>query len=319
MMMHTTPLATVIVLSYNSPDLFSTLRSVLEQDYPRIQLIVTDDGSVHFCEEMVETFIREHGTDRLESVQILINPENIGTVRTLNMALRRSEGEFVFNLAGDDCFYDSRVISDWVAAFEKTGAQVMTALREICDEQLLHPLRVEPTADQIRKIRELTSEELFEELAATNFIFGCCTARTARSIQKYGLFDEQYRLIEDHSMNLRLLRMGERIVFFDRIVVKYRSGGASSPARYNAVYAQDVDRILHNEVMPYTKHQKRVRWDYYQWKRDQKLLQRRARMLTRHDGNRVMTLLIQIWYYLHHPWRTLLRLLGRIFRKVKGD
>jgi glycosyltransferase involved in cell wall biosynthesis len=316
--MHATPLATVIVLSYNSPDLFATLRSVLEQDYPRLQLIVTDDGSEDFCRETVERFIRKYGAENLESAEILVNRENLGTVRTLNMGLMHSKGEYIFNLAGDDCFYDSRVICDWVEAFQTTGAQVMTALREIYDEQLLNPLRTEPTQEQIRKVREFTTEELFEELAATNFIFGCCTARTARSIEKYGLFDEQYRLIEDHPMNLRLLRMGERTVFFDRIVVKYRSGGASSPARYNAIYAQDVDCILRSEVLPYTKHQRRVRWDYYQWKRDQKLLLRRAQMLTNHSS-RPMFLLIQIWYYLHHPWRTLRRLPARFLRKLKGD
>ena len=43
--MQAKPLITVIVPSYNSPDLYRTLRSVLSQDYPRIQLIVVDDGS----------------------------------------------------------------------------------------------------------------------------------------------------------------------------------------------------------------------------------------------------------------------------------
>lgn len=318
--MSSTHLATVIVPCCNSPDLFAALSSILEQDYPRIQLIIVDDASISFSEEEVEAFLCQNSHSNLESYLILVNSENQGTVRSLNLALRRSHGDYIFTLAGDDCFYDSHVLSDWVSAFLETGAQVMTAYRAIYDDLLHTSSGVQPTPEQVRKIQTMTPAALFEDLAEVNYIFGCCTARTADSLRQYGLFDDGYRLIEDHPMNLRLLRQGIPIVFFDRIVVKYRKGGASSPMRYNAIYAQDVNRILTNDVLPYTTHPHRMRVKYAMWKWDQRLLQRRARLLAQHSDSKAIVLLINGWYGLHHPCRALRKLRGLIQKtQEKGE
>lgn len=317
--MQTKPLITVIVPSYNSPDLKRTLRSVLSQDYPRIQLIVADDASASFSGEETEAFLRESQTGNLEMLSVTVNPQNRGTVYTLNRALEQSRGEYIFNLAGDDCFADSRVLSDWVEAFQATGAQVMTAYRMAYDENLEQPIRKEPSPEQVQWIRQDPPRVLFEKIAQTNFIFGCCTARSAEAVRKYGLFDEYCRLVEDHPMNLKLLRQGEPIVFFDRVVVNYRDGGTSSPGKYNAVYAQDVDNILRSEVLPYTKDPEGMRRVYAQWKRDQRLLQKRAQYFQRYGSSGVMRLLIQVWYYLHHPWRTLRRIPAFIKKRIKGE
>ena len=315
--MHTVPLITVIVPSYNSPDIFLTLRSVLAQDYPRIQLILADDASAVFSEPDIRDYLEKNNRGNLEQIQILVNPENYGTVRTMNQALQLCRGEYIFNLAGDDCFYDSHVLSDWTAEFIRTGAQVITAYRAVYDSRLQTQRSVEPTPAQVRDLQTKTPQALFEKIAATNFIFGCCTARTAACIEKYGLFDPSYRLLEDHPMNLKLLRQGEPIRFFDRIVVKYRSGGTSSAANYNAAYEKDVDTVLTHDVLPYTRCPLRMRWLYFQWKRDQRLLRRRARALMQHDGSPLAKLMIQFWYYLHHPFRTFCRLPGHLLKKYE--
>lgn len=313
------PLVTVIVPSYNSPDLFQSLYSVLEQDYPRIQLILADDASDNFVVPEVDEYLRKNNRGNIEQYQILVNSRNEGTVYTINNALINCMGEYIFILAGDDCFYDHMVLSDWVAEFIKTGALVMTGYRAVFDPSLQSCFGIEPTQDQVIFIKTLAPEKLFEKIAEKNFIFGCCTARSSECIRKYGYFDQGCRLVEDHPMNLKLLRMGEPIHFIDRIVVKYRKGGASSPLRFNPVYAQDVDRILHYDVLPYTKRPVRMRWIYFQWKRDQRLLQKRAKTLSRYHEHRLICSLIQIQYYMHHPFRTLFRFPRYIAKKIKKE
>ena len=90
--------------------------------------------------------------------------------------------------------------------------------------------------DIIRKIKESEPEGLFRQMYGSNMIVGCCTAQSRELIDKYGMFDERYRIIEDYPRYLRLSREGVRIHFFDRVVVKYRMGGVSSQARFNEVY-----------------------------------------------------------------------------------
>lgn len=309
------PLISVIVPTYNSPDLNRTLLSVLNQDYPSIQLIVTDDCSAAFSTEGTEQFLRENAGCNIQEFRVIVNTVNLGTVRNLNNALKMCRGEYIFNLAGDDCFADEWVLSDWVAEFVRTGANVITAYRAVYDDNLEVFSHNEPTENQVRKIRTFPSDRLFEDLAATNYIFGCCTARSAECVRKYGLFDEGYRLLEDHPMYLKMLRMGEKFHFFDRVVVQYRGGGASAPVRYNPVYEQDVDRVFTNEVLPFTKYPRRAWRKHNGWKRDQMLCRRRAQMLEKHRNNKLWGAAVLIWYYLHYPVRTLTRLPGRI-RKI---
>ena len=311
------PLISVVIPTYNSPDLWGTLGSLTAQDYPHIQPVLVDDGSRNFDQEEAEAFLRSHNRGNLEQITVLRNPENRGTVFTMNRALSHCQGDYIFNLAGDDCFADAQVLSDWVAAFQQTGAQVMTAYRSIWDETLTHCFGTEPAADQVQSLREKTTDELFEELAKANFVFGSATARTAESFRKYGVYDEGYRLIEDHPAILKLLRLGEPIVFLDRTVVKCRTGGASSAVNYNEVYAQDVDRILTHEVLPHTKYPAAMKMAYFQWKREQSILKKRAKLFARFGTGTAARLMIGLWYYLHHPIRVICKLPEKLLKKLR--
>mgnify|MGYP000424525881 CR=1 FL=1 len=51
----------VIILTYNQMDyLYDAIKSVLNQDYPNIELIVSDDASCNFQKGMLEKFIEEN-------------------------------------------------------------------------------------------------------------------------------------------------------------------------------------------------------------------------------------------------------------------
>lgn len=308
-----TPLISVIIPSYHSPDLFATLRSLVMQDYPRLQPVLVDDGSRDFDPEAVEAWLQEHDRGNLEQLCVLQNPENRGTVYTMNRALRECRGEYIFNLACDDEFYDEAVLSDWVAEFERTGARVITGYRAVFDQKLQTFLGQEPQPEQVRDLETKPPEELFEDLARANYVFGSCTARTAESFRKYGAYDESYRLIEDHPAILSLLRQGEPIAFFHRTVVKCRTGGTSSAENYNEAYAADVDRILTHEVLPHTRHPRAMKRAYFQWKREQRILKKRAALLKKHGSSKPKRAAIAIWYYLHHPIRILCKLLKKVF------
>ena len=302
------PLICVIIPSYNSPDLYGTLESLVVQDYPHIQPVLVDDGSREFSVAEAEAFLHSRNQGNLEQITVLQNPENRGTVYTMNRALTQCQGEYIFNLAGDDRFWDPQVLTDWVKAFQETGAQVMTGYRSVWDEKLEHCFGTEPRDHQVRQLQEASTGELFEALAKANYVFGSATARTAESFRQYGFYDESYRLIEDHPAILRLLRQGEPIVFFDRIVVQCRTGGASSAVNYNEAYASDVDRILTQEVLPHTKHPAAMKRAYAQWKREQRILKKRAALFQRFGTGMAAKVMIGLWYYLHHPVRVLCKL-----------
>ena len=101
-------LLTCIVLTYrNGEFLYETIDSILMQDYPHIELIVAEDGAPDFDAETLRKYIVQKKKENLENVVIYSNSPNFGTVKNVNKALRKTQGEYVKIIAGDDAYPDS--------------------------------------------------------------------------------------------------------------------------------------------------------------------------------------------------------------------
>ncbi len=266
--MNELPLITVITPSYRSTGTIKeTVDSVLSQTYPAIQFILIDDGTDGFNADNLISYITENKKDNLKSFYVLGNEKNVGTVKTINRGLALAKGKYIFTLAADDCFYDANVLSDWTNEFLRTGADSITTKRAVFDENMLIQKYVAPIPKQIKLIENSTPMELFEAMTGCNFIFGCCTAHTKACLDCFGGFDERYRLIEDYPLNLKLLRNGVKIFFFDRLTIKYRLGGISNANKITKTYAAESDNIFKNEVLPLTADKHKAKTAYKKWKR----------------------------------------------------
>ena len=89
------PLITVLTLSYNSTYIYESIQSVLEQSYPHIEYIIVDDGSGVFCQDEIRTYIKNRKGNNLEDYQVIVHPQNLGTVKASNTGLVHSHGEYI--------------------------------------------------------------------------------------------------------------------------------------------------------------------------------------------------------------------------------
>lgn len=314
------PLVSVITPVYNSPDLQTAIDSVLAQTYSAIEYIIVDDHSEQFSTSEVHQYIQTRCGQNIKRFLIVRNDVNQGTVQTLNRGLQLANGKYFFQLAGDDAFSDPTVIEDWVAAFQKRHSLVMTAKRANYDERMEEYFGTSPSKKQMQMIRRLSPEKLFEKLSAVNFIFGCCTAYDADFMRRIGFYDTRYRLIEDHPMNLRLLRSGIQINFFDRVVIKYRGGGKSSHKMYDSTYEQDSDMVFRNEVMPYTRKPRNAIFHYQRWKKQQRQMKKYQKRQLEVQGRPLQKALLKTQFYFSHPVKTIKIIFNnpRTLKKVLG-
>ena len=99
------PLVSVICLCYNQGRFIAeAIRSVLNQTYPNIQLIIVDDASQDNSTEIIQRLREKH-----PSVETLLLKQNAGNCKAFNKGLRVAKGEFIIDLAADDILLPNRV------------------------------------------------------------------------------------------------------------------------------------------------------------------------------------------------------------------
>lgn len=193
------PIISIITLTYkNYTKLYETIKSVLEQDYPRLEYIIADDGSGDFPYDEVNSFIEENNHHNI-SYKIIVNDTNNGTVKNFNNAILNSCGDYVFPLSCNDYFIKNDVVSKIAKVFIHTNCKMVITSRIKYKNNI--PVNIYPHVGDRRKVRDLDDKyKRYRALMLTEhygMFIGCNMYYERKSLEKYGLCDEKYRLLED--------------------------------------------------------------------------------------------------------------------------
>ena len=122
------PLVSVICLCHNNEAYVEeAIRSVLNQDYPNVELIAVDDASTDNSEGIIRQLQEKHG------FQAIFNKKNLGNNRSFNLAYRHSKGAFLIDLAADDILLPGR-IKEGVSCLNSKGKNYGV---HFCDAELI--------------------------------------------------------------------------------------------------------------------------------------------------------------------------------------
>lgn len=92
-------MVSVVIPTYNQEGFIGdTIDSVLNQSYPNVEIIITDDGSA----DNTANIIKSYATKYYPKIIPLLNIENVGIAENLNRALAHVRGEYIAWLGGDD-------------------------------------------------------------------------------------------------------------------------------------------------------------------------------------------------------------------------
>lgn len=80
----------------------SAIKSILNQTYPNLELIIINDGSTDESEQVIKSF-----TD--SRIIYLSNEQNIGLINTLNKAISFATGDFIARMDADDIAHPLRI------------------------------------------------------------------------------------------------------------------------------------------------------------------------------------------------------------------
>ena len=223
------PLVSVLVPSYNHERFVDDcIKSILDQTYPNVELIVCDDCSQDKTWEHLQALLPSM-EQRLTATHISRNPTNFGLVENCNQLVRMSHGTYIKIIASDDMLMPDCLTN--LVAFLRENKEydlVYSNMASIA-ETSHHPLRKEDILRPISPIAPFSGKGLTRALCRHNFIGAPSVLIRRETFEKYGVFDPSYRS-EDWQYWLRVSVHGN-IGYLDACTVMYRQQ-ASSTSRY---------------------------------------------------------------------------------------
>ena len=203
------PLATFALFTYNQEAYVrQAIKGAIAQDYPNLEIIISDDCSSDRTYEIIESMLTPHDG----RVLIRQNEKNMGVAAHINEVMRIAKGEIIVVAAGDDISARNRcsaIVEAWVAA-EKKPDSICSTVRLIDQKgALLGTVSCDESA--------VLDGDFF---TGRRWILGCSHAWTRRGFDVFGELPE-YLQAEDKAIGFRSALLGG-LLYINQALVDYR-------------------------------------------------------------------------------------------------
>lgn len=217
-------LVSIITPSYNqAPYLEQTIRSVLEQDYPRIEYVVVDGASTDNSFEIIKRYN--------DLLAYWISEKDSGQAEAINKGFTRANGDILGWLNSDD-YYLPGTVSAVVKCFEENPDAVMIYGDMLAVDGMGQTMNV-------LKYKQLSLEDLlcFQIIGQPSVFF------RQLALEKTGLLDTSFHFMLDHHLWIRLAQQG-RILHVPQVWSAARYHAAAKNRAKAAEFGREAFRVL---------------------------------------------------------------------------
>ncbi len=217
---------TVIVAVKNGADsLEACLRSILEQEGPKVGIIVVDGGSTDGTLQVIERY-RPHLT-------VVLNNAQLGVYDAWNRALAFCHSPWIAFLGCDDRYSDKAAIAKLLA-----GSKGLFPPPFFIYSQVLFQDAAGKTLKIIGQPWDKAKAQLEYKMSVLH-----CGALHARDLFDKGGFNTSFRIVGDYEF---LYRQRERLgaVFVDEILVTAQVGGLSTRPSLAVTQKLELKRLF---------------------------------------------------------------------------
>lgn len=241
------PIVTVIIPAFNRESYIDiTIQSVLDQNYPNVQLIVVDDGSTDGTYEKIQRY-----SDRLK---LLTHEKRInkGQSSALNLGLAHATGKYIAILDSDD-FWDPKKLNTQVDFLENNpdiGLVYSNGYAVGAQGQNLYPIY---------------SDSHSEKNDPNHVLLNCYILLPQNSLVRKIIYDklsdgfnENYRAAQDHDMLIRISEI-TKFAYIDDYLFFYRVHDDSISKKSQRLRWNNGFKILENAIDRYPYHPSTIR------------------------------------------------------------
>jgi GT2 family glycosyltransferase len=215
LMMKNSPLISVVILNWNGKEyLSSCIRSVREQTYPNMEMILVDNASEDGSVEVVKNLYSD--------LNVIINHENLGYGGGNNRGMTEAKGSYIFVLNSDTEIDEKCVEFLWrcMEGDQKIGVTTPKILlydrRDMIDAA---GLTVYPDGLSIGRGR-LEPQGKYNQSEEVFFGSGCASLYRKEMLEEIGLFDTDFfAYAEDTDLGWRARLAGWKAYYVPGAVV----------------------------------------------------------------------------------------------------
>lgn len=232
------PLISVIVPVYKVEEyLTECVKSITEQDYRNLEIILVDDGSPDRCPEICDQFAKEDTRIKV------IHKQNGGLSDARNAGIKASSGEYILFIDSDDYWIDNHSITRLVECLNRNpGTEIIFFGRTTyCGNNIY--VANSPLPNSINGKEKL--QALTALLRESDFISSACQKLIQTSLIKdNNVFFEKGMLSEDVDWSIRLYLSAHKFGSVYAPFYGYRKREGSITQSFNPRHASDIYKIL---------------------------------------------------------------------------
>lgn len=239
--METNPLVSIVIPVYNGSNYMrEAIDSALTQTYPNIEIIVVNDGSTDNTREIALSY-----GDKIRYFE----KDNGGVSTALNLAIREMRGEYFSWLSHDDVYYPEKVQAEIEAL--RQSESMNQVVYSGWDALVMPDKRIESYAPP------MSQKYLEIGLLAPifGFISGCTLMIPKKYFDRYGLFDESLRGVQDYVKWFQMFR-DKRLLYVNKSLIQSRMHERQTTYTYGKMHQEEewlycwmLESISENDIL----------------------------------------------------------------------
>lgn len=194
----------IITVSRNSVNTIEqTIVSVLEQSYKNIEYIIIDGQSTDGTVDIIKKY--------MNFISYFVSEPDNGLYEAMNKGISRATGDVIGIINSDD-WYEKHAVEKVVGCLKKKGAELVYGKNWLIDKkgerrcQNSQPLKYIWHTPVVPHPTVFIRREIYE---------------------KYGAFNENYKIAADYDLLLRFYVKGVKFEYIDEMISNFRCGGVS--------------------------------------------------------------------------------------------
>ena len=186
-----------------------SISSILNQSYNNIEFIIVLDNPNNNI--LKEYLLKKSLEDN--RVKIIINEKNLGLVKTLNLAINKSSGEYIARMDADDISYVERIKVQVNYLNEHNDIAMVGSKIEFINE--------EGESIQGDRFRPCSYLEIKRHLKYYNAFAHPTMMYRSNIIKEINAYSE-IECAEDYELAIRFILAGYKVANLDKVLLKYR-------------------------------------------------------------------------------------------------